>query len=163
MTPRPRALLAPAAVAAVVATALSVGDHDDSPSDPSGRQGRAPQQAPQQAAPRIVPAQEFCDGFGALAAAREAQLGAASPEAVQDLKDAADQVSDLAVGTAMPDTARAGVDYVVAAFRRLPLDASAQDVVEADDAATLTDDAHAEALSAWIAESCRATLLSGAK
>jgi hypothetical protein len=148
---RPRALVAPAAVVAVVAAALLVGDRG-SDDDEGGTAAGADD--PSSAPVRLVTDDEFCAAFGELAAAQEAQLAAASPAAVSRLKDASTAVADLAPGTAMSEDAQAGVDFVVGAFLGLPDDATAQDVVEADDAATLTDDAHAQALAAYLAEAC---------
>lgn len=147
----PRLVLAPLAVSAVVLAALVVGD--GTPAEPSG-QDDAPSSAATSEAPRAVTAAEFCSAFGALAVAQDAQLDAASPEAVADLKAAAAQVGALAPGITMSADARAGVEFVVATFTGLPDDATAQDVVESDDGATLRDDADAQALAAFLGESC---------
>lgn len=149
-----RTTIGAVAVAAVVATAMVVGDHAGG-SDPAPPAAAAP-------SARIVTDAEFCTAFQALADAQEAQLTAASPDTVAGLKAAASAVADLTPGTALPDQARAGVDYVVTAFLSLPDDATAQDVVESDDSASVADDAHAAALAAYLSSTCQAGGLSQA-
>lgn len=152
-----RALTAPLVVSAVVVTALVVGDHG------SDRAGPDPTTSTSTPRPRIVSAEEFCEGFGTLAAAQETQMVAASPQAVADLKAAATTLRDLAAQTVMSDTEQAGVTYVVTAFLSLDDDATAQDVVTADDSATVTDQAHAQALAAYVGENCRRPAMSEAR
>lgn len=147
-----RLALAPVAVGAVVVAAFLAGDGGAS-TGPSGGADDAPS-PPATSEPRVVTAAEFCSAFGALAVAQDAQLSAASPEAVADLKAAAAQVGELAPGTTMSGEALAGVEFVVATFTGLPDDATAQDVIESDDEASLRDDADAKALAAYLGESC---------
>lgn len=156
-----RVLAAPLVVSAVVVAALAIGDHGSDPAaaDPAPASGEGTGST----APRIVSAEEFCEGFGTLAAAQETQLVAASPQAVADLKAAAATLRDLAAQTAMSDIEKAGVAYVVTAFLSLDDDATAQDVVAADDSATVTDEAHAQALAAYVGENCRRPAMSAAR
>lgn len=145
----PRLVVAPLAVAAVVGTAFLVTDSGGDPSDAARSGDGSPSATP------TVSTQDFCDGFGELAAAQQAVLTSATPAGVRGLKDAARTVGDLAGGTSMSAQAKAGVDYVVTAISSLDDDATAQDLVASDDAATLKDDAYAEALATFLSEECR--------
>ena len=157
---RPAALrraLAPAAVVAVVGVALVLGpDHDgggDDGGDGRGDGGDA-RATPTTPATPTVTAQEFCDGFGSLAQARQDLLAGASPAGVRALHEAATEVDRLAAGTAMPDDAQAGVDFVVTALLGLDEDTTAEELVAADERTSLRDESHAEALSTYIADQC---------
>ncbi|MFB9314585.1 hypothetical protein [Nocardioides plantarum] len=147
----PRGVLAPAAVVAVVGAALLVR-HDGG--TPGGDAAPTTTTAPSTSSTPTVTAERFCDGFGALAQARQDLLVAASPAGVRALHEAAAQVDRLATGTALPADARAGIDFVVAALLDLDEDTTAAEVMAADQRASLRDESHAEALSAYIVEHC---------
>ena len=149
--------------ALVVAAVLAVGERDDASTPGTSTATGTPTGTATPEAARIVTPAEFCTGFDALAVAQETYLHSASPQSLADLKVAASTVADLAVGTALADDVRAGVDYVVTAFLSLADDATAQDLVESDDAASLRDTADADALAAYLANECGAGGLSQAK
>lgn len=145
----PRVLATPLAVAAVVAAVLVTGDLGGQDATDPG--AAAPSTT---STGSTVSDEEFCAGFEALATARQLLLDAPSPAAVRALQDAARSTGELAAGTEMPPAAKDGVDYVVAAFLGLDEDATAEDLVESDEAATLRDDANADALLAHLSDSC---------
>lgn len=140
---RSRAVVAPLALVAVVAGAFVARGHDTTP----------PPDAEEP--PAAVTVDEFCDGFNDLADAQDAHLGAASTATVAGLKASAERVVELATGTSvMSDDARAGVAYVARVFLALPDDATAQDVVDSDETATVADERHADALAEFVTANC---------
>lgn len=104
--------------------------------------------------PRVVAPSDFCAAFVQLAAATQTQATNPSPAAVEYLKNTASTVGDLAQDTEMTPEAHAGIVYVVSRLLSLDDDASAEDLAAADDAATVTDDAHANAFIEYLQTNC---------
>jgi hypothetical protein len=162
VSPRPRRLAAPVAVLAVVGAAFVVGDREPvtNPDPGAGSPSSASSGTP---APRIVSGEEFCAGFGSLVAAREKHLAAPAPETVQGIRAAVRELDELSAGAALSESARGGVEFLVEVMGGLPDDATAQDVVEADDIVDRQDGVEAEALAIYIGETCNRPPISNAR
>lgn len=146
-----RRVIPAALLAAVIGATFTVGSLNDDPEPDVDEQAQ------------LVTDEMFCDGFRRLATAQRDHLEDASSASTADLKDAAREFASLVDGTAMPDDARSAAVFIVTAFLSLEDDATAQDLVEADDAASLTDDRNADALIVWLGNTCGSRGLSQAK
>lgn len=133
---------APALMGGVVAATLFVR----TPSAP---------QPPAAAAPRPVTVADFCAGFDKLSQAYAAFVASPSPDATATLRARARATADLARGVEMDDRARAGLVFVVTAFLDLDDQAAGEDLQAADVAATLQDDANADALVGFLGANCQ--------
>lgn len=100
-----------------------------------------------------VSVEEICTAFNEVDLAYSANLQEPSPEAVEELKDAAAALAKLVDGVEMSDRAKAGVLFVTS--RLLELEMSAVGEVDIyDERATLQDSANAKAVGEYVADNC---------
>jgi hypothetical protein len=144
-------LIVLAAVIGGVAFARSGGETGGS--DPSGVIA-SPSGSPTTSATPTVPPEEFCDAFKALATTRGEMLGGEPGTTAVDVKGAAQEVADLAGGTKMPSSARAGIDFVTGSLLAIDDDATADELLAAGTSYTLDDSSNADALVRWLDRTC---------
>ena len=137
-----------AAVIAAVAFARNAGEPGGN--DPSGAAAASPSASP---TPTVSP-EEFCDAFKALATTRGEMLSSESGTTAVDVKAAAQETADLADGTAMPASARAGLEFVTGSLLAISDDATADELLAAGTSDSLDDSSNSDALVRWLDRTC---------
>jgi hypothetical protein len=140
-------------VAVIGGAAFATNAGETGGSDPSGVIA-SPSGSPTTSATPTVEPEEFCDAFKALATARGDMLDGEPSSGAVDVKAAAQEVADLAGGTRMPSSARAGIDFVTGSLLAIEDDATADELLAAGTSYTLDDSSNADALVRWLDRTC---------
>ncbi len=130
-------------LSALVVLVVLVGDPRGGVADDGA--GRPPAASPLQ----------LCGSLDTMAAVRDDLVAERAPTTIEDLRDAATRTREVGARlTTLDPQAREGLDYFTGLFLALPDHPSTEQLLTSGAPASITDQAHADALVTWLQGNC---------
>jgi hypothetical protein len=144
---RLRGVLAVGAVVLVFLLAAPFLGADGGSDDPTGSA----------ASPATTPASpaDLCRSLARMEMVRDKIVDGSSSTSVEDLRSVATSTRTVAARTAeLDERSRAGLDFFTGLFLDLPDEPTTEQLLSAEQPASVTDQAHADAFVAWLDDHC---------